>query len=273
MKLNQGNYFSTEANMEYMSASQFKDFLECEVHGLAKARGEYVQETSNAMLFGSYVDAYFSNELDEFKAKNPDMFTKTGELKAAFKNIQEVITAIESDEMMMKYLDGEKQKIMTGIINGVPYKIKVDSLLPNYIVDQKIMSSIKELVWKEDSNGYNRKTDFVEAYGYDIQGAIYQEIVYQNIGKKLPFVLAATTKEENPDKALIQIDQEYLDRALTAVKALSERYDLIKKGVIKPCGCGKCPSCRKGIKVKGIVSYKVLFNKSDLEKSNDTENV
>lgn len=266
MKLNQGNYFSTEANMEYMSASQFKDFVKCEVLGLAKAKGEYVEETSNAMLFGSYVDAYFSNELDDFKANNPDMFNKNGELKAAFKNIQEVITAIETDEIMMKYLGGKKQVIMTGIIGDVKYKIKVDSLLKDAIVDQKIMSSIKELVWKEDENGFNRKVDFVEAYGYDIQGAIYQEVVNQNIGKKLPFILAATTKEENSDKALIQIDQEYLDRALTLVQELSERYDLIKKGIIEPCGCGKCPACRKDIKVKGVVSYKDLFHKPDIVK-------
>ena len=28
MELNNDNYFSTEANMEYMSVSQFKDFVE-----------------------------------------------------------------------------------------------------------------------------------------------------------------------------------------------------------------------------------------------------
>ena len=37
MPLNNENYFSNENNMEYMSASQFKDFLQCEVEALMKA--------------------------------------------------------------------------------------------------------------------------------------------------------------------------------------------------------------------------------------------
>ena len=267
MPLNNENYFSNENNMEYMSASQFKDFLQCEVEALMKAKGEYAQETSNAMLFGSYVDAYFSNELDQFKAQNPDMFnSKTGELKAPFKNVEEVISAIENDPMMMKYLSGQHQVVMTGTIAGVKFKIKVDSLLEDAIVDQKIMSSIKELVWKYDEETKrNRQVDFVEAYGYDIQGAIYQEIVFQNTGKKLPFILAPTTKEENPDKALIQIDQEYLDKALELVKELAPRFDAIKQGVIEPIGCGHCACCRKDLKVSEVVSYKALFHKEESE--------
>ena len=161
----------------------------------------------------------------------------------------------------MKYLGGKKQVVMTGEIAGVPFKIKVDSLLPNCIVDQKIMSSIKELIWVE-KDGRNVKVDFVEAFGYDIQGAIYQKIVEQNTSKKLPFVLAVTTKEENPDKALIQIDQEYLDRALKLVEQLAPHFDAIKKGIVEPKGCGRCPSCRKDLKVTGVVSYQELFNKT-----------
>ena len=126
------------------------------------------------------------------------------------------------------------------------------------------MSSIQELIWVE-KDGRNVKVDFVEAFGYDIQGAIYQEIVRQNTGKKLPFVLEVTTKEENPDKALIEIDQYYLDKALKLVQELAPHYDLVKQGVVKPVGCGKCPSCRIGLKVQGIVSYETLFNKVRVE--------
>lgn len=261
MELTNKNYYSTEANMEYMSVSQFKDFKKCEKHGLANAKGEVVQEKTNALLFGSYVDAYFSYELEEFKANNPEIFLKTGELKAPFKQVDEVINAIKSDDMMMKFLNGQHQVIMTGVIAGVKFKIKIDSLLEDYIVDQKVMASIQDKLWIEDENGHNVKTDFVEAYGYDIQGAVYQEVVRQNIGKKLPFVLAVVSKEDNPDKALIQIDQEYLDRALRVVEELAPRYDLIKQGVIMPTECGKCPQCRKNKQITGIVSYKELFNK------------
>ena len=264
MELNNENYFSPEANLEYMSASQFKDFMKCEKDAIAKIIGETFEEPSKAMLVGSYVDAYFSGEMDEFKVKNPQIFKKDGTLLKDFEKANEIIAAIESDELLMQYLNGKHQVIMTGEINGVKFKIKVDSLLPDCIVDQKIMSSIQELIWVE-KDGRNVKVDFVEAFGYDIQGAIYQEIVRQNTGKKLPFVLAVTTKEENPDKALIEIDQYYLDKALKLVQELAPHYELVKQGVVKPVGCGKCPSCRIGLKVTGVVSYETLFNKVRVE--------
>lgn len=265
MELTQKNYFSMESNMEYCSATQFKDFMHCEVEALAKCRGELIEEKSKALLVGGYVDAYFSNELEQFKAENPQILKKDGTLLKDFENANEVIKAIESDKMLMDYLNGEKQVIMTGTIGGVKFKIKVDALHEDKIVDQKIMSSIDEAIWIERDNK-NIRTDFVEAFGYDIQGAIYQSIVEQNTGKKLPFILAVTTKEENPNKALIEIDQEYLDNALEYVERNATRIDMIKKGLVDPVGCGHCASCRKGKMVKGVVSYKALYDKKELIK-------
>lgn len=266
MKINNQNYFSKEANYAYMSVSQFKDFQQCEVMAMAKLNGEYEEEKSKALLIGSYIDAYFSNELEDFKKENPQIFKKDGTLLKDFEKANEIIKAIEEDELMMKYLSGRKQVIFTGEIADVPFKIKIDSLLDNAIVDQKIMSSIKELVWKYDEElGRNRQVDFIEAYGYDIQGAVYQEITRQNLSVKLPFILAPTTKEENPDKALINIDQYFLDKAIKKVEELAPIYHAIKLGLIAPTGCGNCPACRKNKKVQEVVSYKELFNKVEEE--------
>ena len=260
MELNKDNYYSKEANMLYMSSSSFKDFMKCEKEALAKICGEYVEEPSKAMLVGSYVDAYFSHEMGRFAEENPQIFKRDGTLLKDFERANDIIKAIETDKLMMKYLGGQHQVVMVGEINSIKFKIKVDSLLPNAIVDQKIMSSYKELVWIE-RDGKNIKTDFVDAYGYDIQGAIYQEIVRQSTGKKLPFILAVATKEENPDKALIEIDQYYLDKALQLVQDLAPHFDLVKQGVIAPNGCGCCPSCRANLKVNKVISYESLFNK------------
>lgn len=267
MELNKNNYFSVDANMEYMGATQFKDFMKCESEGLAKANGSVVEEPTKPMLVGSYVDAYFSGELDEFKANNPQILKKDGTLLKDFEQANDIIKAIEEDEMMMEYLNGKHQVIMTGIIAGVHFKIKIDSLLKNIIVDQKIMSSYKELSWNDKQHKY---CDFVENFGYDIQGAIYQEIVRQNTGIRMPFVLAVATKEDGCDKALIQIDQEYLDQALKLVEELAPRYDLIKKGIVEPTHCGCCPVCRKEHKVNGVISYKQLFNK-DINENEESE--
>lgn len=260
MELTNENYYSIQANLVYMSASQFNDFLDCETQALAKAKGEYVIETTKPMLIGSYVDAYFTYDFEKFKSENPQIFKKDGTLLKDFENANEIIKAIESDQLFLDYISGKHQVIMIGEINGVKFKIKIDSLLPNAIVDLKIMASIRELIWVE-KNGRYVKVDFVEAFGYDIIGAIYQEVVRQNLGKKLPFILAVATKEQGVDKMLIQIDQKYLDQALELVKEKCQRFDLIKQGVLEPNECGKCPICRANHKCSEIVSYETLFGK------------
>ena len=256
MKLTNDNYYSLDANTEFMSASQFKDFMKCEREALDKMTTP--REPTKPMLVGSYVDAYFTEDLEVWKEKNPQIFKKDGTLLKDFEQANEIIESIEQDQIFKDYISGQHQVIMTGEISGVKFKIKIDSLLENAIVDLKTMASIKELQWDNDKRRY---VDFVELYGYDIQGAIYQEIVRQNIGKTLPFILAVATKEEGCDKALIQIDQEYLDNALEVVKKLAPRYDMIKKQLVFPIGCGKCSTCRKIKKVSGVISYKVLFGK------------
>ena len=262
-ELTKENYHSTEMRKEYMGYSQFTDFLKCEKKALAKVNGELEEETTDALLFGSYVDAYFSKELDEFTANHPEMFnSKTGELKATFKHAEDVIKTIEEDELLMKYLDGEHQVIMTGEIAGVPFKIKIDAYHPGkVIVDQKIMRDM-EPVWVEeiDENGYKRnvKKSFWRAWHYELEGCIYREIVRQNTGLTLPFVLAVTTKEAVPDKGLYRIPDEVLDEALEFVKSLAPRFDAIKKGEIEPNSCGQCDVCRKAKKLTGVFDARIL---------------
>lgn len=259
MELNNNNYYSTDANMEYMSVSQFKDFEECELYGLMKAKGEYEEEKSKALLMGGYIDAYFYGRLEEYKLENPQIFLKDGSLKADFKKVEECIKVAESDELFMTRTKGEKQVILTGIINGVKVKGAIDFLNEDGIDDLKLIASIYEPVWVE-RDGRNIKTNFIDAYGYDLQGAVYQELVRQNYKDKRPFNIDALSKEDNPDKAIINIPDDMLKTKLEYFADKVQRYDLIKKGVIDPVGCGKCPVCRKYKKLDHILDYKEIFN-------------
>lgn len=68
-----------------------------------------------------------SNELEEFKKENPDIFTKQGNLKSEYRLAERIIEQIEQDTMFLKYIKaGENQVIMTGEISKVPIKIKID---------------------------------------------------------------------------------------------------------------------------------------------------
>lgn len=237
MILNRENYFSPKAQLEYMGSSQFKSFAQCEAAALAEISGEHEREVTPALLVGQYADAHFDSALDLFRAQHPELFTRTGDLKAEYRRAEEIIERIERDPMMMKYLSGQKQIIMTGEIEGVPFKIMMDSYHPSAaIVDRKIMRDM-ESVWKPGQGRVN----FAEAWGYDIQGAIYQAIE----GHTLPFILAVATKETTPDIALIAMPQYKLDAALQIVKAMAPRYNDIKHGIIPPKRCEKCDYCKK----------------------------
>lgn len=247
MVLSAENYYGNEANLAYMSVSQFKDFngtygkIACEFEAIEKLYGRWKPEKSTALLVGSYVDSYFEGSLEQFKKENPEIFTQKGDLKAAYKKAEEVIGRIERDRYFMRYMSGEKQRIMTGEIGGIQWKIKMDSYIPEVaIVDLKVMESITKLKWVSDL-GY---LDFVRYWGYDIQGAVYQEVVRQNTGKRLPFYIAAATKENEPDIRIIQITQNYLDEAMQIVKTNLPRIIKIKNGEVLPDKCELCDCCR-----------------------------
>lgn len=247
MVLTAENYYSKEANKEYMSVSQYKDFagtygkMACEFSAVEKLEERWKQKKTTPLLVGSYVDSYFEGTLEEFKKENPEIFTQKGELKANYKQAERIIARIERDPLFMQYMSGEKQVIMTGELFGAEWKIKIDSFVRGIaITDLKVMASITKLEWVKDI-GY---LDFVRYWGYDIQGAIYQEIVYQNTGERPPFYIAAGTKEEEPNIEVIHVTQNYLDEAKHMVEMNMPRILRVKNGEAEPDRCEMCDCCR-----------------------------
>lgn len=269
MTLTNENYYSREANMEYLSASQFKAFDRCPAAAMAELRGEYTPATSTAMLVGGYVDAWFSGEMPLFQAQHPEIFKRDGALKSEYVKAAEIIRRMEADELFSLLMSGKKQVILTGEIAGVPFKGKVDSLLDTdtcqeivrrfpetapvldfsdgAIVDQKVMRDLLP-VWSDEER---RRVPFVEAYGYDIQGAIYRALE----GHGLPFVLAVGTKEAEPDLAALTVPDAYLTSALYQVEDRAPYYQQIKRGERQPRRCEHCDYCRATRRLTGIVDY------------------
>lgn len=268
MELNRDNYYSKEADMEYMSASQFKDFLKCPAYAIAKIGGEWVDEKTDSLLIGSYVDAYFAGELEQFKVEHPEIYnSKTGELKAQYQKCEELIKIILADDMLCDYLMGEHQVIYTGEIGGVKFKGRFDSDFDDKIVDGKVMKDL-EPSWNKNQFGRYSKVNFVIAYRYDIQGAIYRELKRQKTNKIVPFILDVITKEKVPNKALLEIDSDTLDMALEEVKEKAPLFDQMKKGLIPPTYCGECDYCKSIQKVESVVS----FHRYDPQDYNDYGN-
>lgn len=264
MELTNENYYTAEADKAFLSVSQYKDFAGtwgikgCQFQAMERLNGRYPAKKGIPLLVGGYVDAYFEGTLDKYKAEHPEIVKKDGTLKADFVQADTIIERVKSDPMFMYYMSGEKQVIMTGVIGGVEWKIKVDSLLADTIVDLKVMAQIDRNKWVEDIGEY---LDFVRYWGYDIQGAVYQEIVKQNTGKKLPFIIAAVTKEEEPNIELIEVDQVYLDDALARVKSNAPHIADVKMGLSEPEKCGICGCCRKNKVLLEPIMLSMLANR------------
>lgn len=233
MKLTEANYYGSEASRSYFSVSQFKDFLKCPAMAMAKLRGEYVPEKSRALLLGSFVDEMLTGTAesqDEFLIENrTELFKKNGDPYADVEQAMETIERVRKQPLMMHYLSGKHQVIMTGEIEGVPFKIKMDSFDPEeYITDLKYMASLRSP---------NLFTPMIEYWGYDLQAACYQEIVLQNTGKRLPFFFDVATKEKPAHLAVGQISQWNIDKAMETVRGNIVRFQKIKSGEIQPDRC------------------------------------
>ena len=226
------------------SASAVKAMLSCE----AAAAAGFEQPSSTALLVGSFVDAALDGKrsYDEFVTKHPEIFnSRTGELKADFRQAEAMVERAKNDPVFMQYCKGERQKIFVGEIGGLPFKAKLDFYQKGKrIVDLKTTRDFAP-VWTEDRG----KVSFADAYYYPLQMAIYQELARQNTGDTLPCYLACITKQDPPDIALIESPQERMDLEMDSLKDILPRLNAIRSGAIEPHRCGHCRYCRQTKKI------------------------
>lgn len=268
--LSANNYYSKETDIQYLSVSQIKKFLGCpakpgcEAKAIAELKGEYEQPKSDALTIGSYIDIKLTGtdaDLAQFIEEHPEIISSKGktkgELKADYKFADKMIARAFRDAdnggIFMKTLKGDKQKIFTGEIHGFPFKIKPDVLGASFITDLKTTESITKRCYAK--GWYN----FINFWNYPLQGAVYQEIVRQNTGMKLPFYIAALSKESEPDIGVFQIPQDDLDAALAEITPEKlERIVALKEGKITPKRCERCDYCRSTKVIKAPVDYNTL---------------
>lgn len=249
MRLSNKNYYSQKANQSYFSVSQVKDFLKCEAYAMAKIAGEWVEEPTTPMLIGSYVDSYFEGTLEEFKERNPQIFKKDGTLKSDFIKAEAIIKRAESEPLFMKCLSGKKQVIMTGELFGAQWKIKMDSYIPHEaIVDLKVVKQLNEISYHKSF-----KQSFIEKSGYDLQLAVYQEIVRQNTGETLPCIIAGVDKLEYPDIDCILVPNDQLKFQLDQLRWKMPHIIEVKNYNEPPKRCGICDYCRATKKLEKLI--------------------
>ncbi len=241
LNLNEANYYSHEADVDYFSASQIKSFKKCEARTMAKLMGMYTQPMSTALTVGQYVDEALTGDLEAWKLNHPEILKRDGTLKADFEGARLMVERAMRDELFMDYMDGDHQMIVTADLFGqYPFKAKLDVLGDGRIVDLKTVRDLKS----QYLPGQGR-VDFATAWDWPLQMAIYQEIYEKNYGILLPCYLAVITKETPADIHLIQVEQERMDAEMALLEQQLPRYEALKAGAIEPERCEACAWCRQ----------------------------
>lgn len=201
-----------------------------------------------------------SGALTKAREAHPEFFTLQMELKADFIQAEDIIKRIESDELFMEHMSGQKQVIFTAELFGTEWKIKIDSYHPGKQIDDlKIMRSLERIMG----------VSFVQHWGYDIQMAVYSEVeAIATGGERLETYLDVATKEEPSDMAIVHIPAWRRKECLSEVEKNMPRILAYKSGELEAPGCGVCPYCR-GIKKAKVIEFdEVGFSNKELAAMN-----
>lgn len=262
MILTRKNYFSPEAEAEYLGSSSFKAWdkyspFGCEAREVAKRNGIWVESENDAFLLGQYLHNWASGDLQDFIANTPAIFKKDGTLYAKYAVGDTMINTFKNDPAMMQMLNGKHEQIFTGAIAGVPFKIMVDILNTDngYFADIKTTKSMYEKYWNNESRLYE---SFIMHYDYPLQFAIYAEIIRQNFKMEeyLDCYVLAVDKQEVPDHAVIWMDiNSFIIEKLEEIKMKLPRIMAVRNGEAEPERCEKCEYCRSTKRIVKPIHY------------------
>lgn len=226
---------------------------------MAKLAGEWSEEPSEAMLAGSYVHASLDGTLDAFRFEHPEMFTKTGDLKATFRTSEDMIRTLQEDEFIQFVLTGQHEHIITAEFAGCTWKAKLDVYNPDAgrIADVKTVRAIRDKTWIKDV-GWG---SFAEAYGYLRQMALYVELERIASGREtwLEPLIVAVSKEDPPDKQVVGMDSQRIEYELEKVRENMPRILSVWTQGEEPVRCETCKYCRATKRLGSVMHYADLI--------------
>ncbi len=268
-KLTDKNYY---ADTKYFSNSLVSSYQQCSACAEAKRKGEWKDEGFKLpFAMGHYFEALLNDdakelqrviESDEHKAMLLNKPTKAGtQSPNKYKKDCEAMHAkCSKNDLFMRFNKGENEKIFTGEIHGVLFKCKVDVINVDggYFTDTKTTkASLQTMVNDQgeivlDSNAFDwkdgvGKVPFYEHFDYIMQLAIYQELIFQNTGKKLTPILNAVSKVKPHRFQTLIIDKNdfRLSEKIEELLPMIDTIGRIREGIEEPARCEKstCSYC------------------------------
>jgi hypothetical protein len=247
LTLNDDNYYSFEADRQYMSVSQYKRWMSCEKAAYAQyVTGEYQPDKTTALLVGGYFHSLFDGTAEDYLDQNPECTTKKGDKRAEIKQADLMFQRCRKDRLFTFFCDGQREEIYTTELFGMSWKCKVDvvNFDVGFVTDIKTVRDF-DYTWSDE---LKRKAPFYQVYGYDLQMAVYQEIIAKETGYRLEPYIAAVTKQEPPDIEVInfinQASKDQLWHSLFSMELGTDRIKELLNGEDEPKACGRCDYCR-----------------------------
>lgn len=249
-QLTRDNYYSNEQDWLTQSKSWFWRFEKCEAEALAALKGEWnPSQNLEPLLVGNYLHTWFESKEshDDWLSEHADDIYKYGNpdkgVKAAYKQANRMITALEDDGNFQKLYQGQKEVIVTGTLFGVKWRGRIDclNLDRGQFYDLKTVDDIHKKHWIENSN---KPVAFAQERGYDMQMAVYRELIYQTYGVKCEPLIIAVSKQDQPDKGVFSIPDYLMENALDIIEYDQPHIEAVKAGKEEPTACGHCAYCR-----------------------------
>uniref|UniRef100_UPI003F691E56 PD-(D/E)XK nuclease-like domain-containing protein n=1 Tax=Streptococcus pluranimalium TaxID=82348 RepID=UPI003F691E56 len=266
--LTEENYYD---DTEYMSTSRFKGFMTCEARQQAIEYGFWKEPSNGNFTVGNYIHSYFESAEahEKFVRDNEDkIISKSGKSKgqpkADFKQADKMIKTLESQELFNVLYHGladdvvEKEVIVTGVLEGIPFKGKIDSLnlSKGYFADIKTMQSIQKGIFSPKLGYYtNQITYNIFEFSYDLQMYVYSRLLEQTYGEWFTPYIVAVSKESVPDKEIIIIDDDILRSGRETFEHYAPRLRQILNDTTDLHNCGCCDFC---LTYKNLTTAKLL---------------
>jgi hypothetical protein len=142
------------------------------------------------------------------------------------------LNAVKKDDVFIKYFDVMSKKyflsfeeLFTGEINGVKVKVKAD------IVCRDITDSIVKIIDYKTSSDITKFISSTYAYGYDLQAAMYSDVVGLNL-KDDVFDFVVSDKKTDAVKIFKTHSPEFVRRANNKLTYAIDKFKMWKRGDI-----------------------------------------
>lgn len=249
MKLDRNSYHSLEADREFLSFHQFRNWLDCPAKEKARQAGEYVAPDKQALLVGQYAHMALltPDGMDAWIAANKSevISEKTKKRYAAFDVADAMIARVRRSRDAMALLSGKTEHVIVFELGGVPWKAALD--VADFSPETPSFCDLKTAKDFQPTYDEINKIKVPWYHSYWPQFSLYR-LAYKSKANVEPSIFCVgVTKQEPADLMLLSFENPArMDAEVAAIEASIPRVMAMKSGAepATPCEKNSCDFCR-----------------------------